>query len=160
MIFVYPRARRSPVMINGGVGIEEKDSPVLLCLVVCFLTLGVRGKGSIQKAGDHHLVAQLWRPDAKCHGRVGRRVQQYRRAAKRYYRKYYSISATKDMQEKLFMIAAGDPGAPEFDIVTAYPKPPSSCVNRVVGPFGRAIHRQGTRCLSAPIHQRRPSFRW
>lgn len=34
-----------------------------------------------------------------------------------------SISATKDIQEKLFMIAAGDPGAPEMpDIVTAYPK--------------------------------------
>lgn len=34
-----------------------------------------------------------------------------------------SISASKDIQEKLFMIAAGDPGAPEMpDIVTAYPK--------------------------------------
>ena len=34
-----------------------------------------------------------------------------------------SISASKDIQEKLFMIAAGDPGAPEMpDLVTAYPK--------------------------------------
>lgn len=34
-----------------------------------------------------------------------------------------SISASKDLQEKLSMIAAGDPGAPEMpDIVTAYPK--------------------------------------
>jgi multiple sugar transport system substrate-binding protein len=34
-----------------------------------------------------------------------------------------SISASKELQEKLFMIAAGDPGAPEMpDIVTAYPK--------------------------------------
>ena len=34
-----------------------------------------------------------------------------------------SISASNDIQEKLFMIAAGDPGAPEMpDIVTAYPK--------------------------------------
>ncbi len=34
-----------------------------------------------------------------------------------------SISASKDIQEKLLMIAAGDPGAPEMpDIVTAYPK--------------------------------------
>ncbi len=34
-----------------------------------------------------------------------------------------SISASKEMQEKLLMIAAGDPGAPEMpDIVTAYPK--------------------------------------
>lgn len=34
-----------------------------------------------------------------------------------------SISASKDMQEKLYMIAAGDPGAPEMpDIVTTYPK--------------------------------------
>lgn len=33
-----------------------------------------------------------------------------------------SISASKDIQEKLLMIAAGDPGAPEMpDIVTAYP---------------------------------------
>lgn len=34
-----------------------------------------------------------------------------------------SISASKDLQEKLSMIAAGDPGAPNMpDIVTAYPK--------------------------------------
>src|SRR5690554_6317206 len=34
-----------------------------------------------------------------------------------------SISASADLQKKLFMIAAGDPGAPEMpDIVTAYPK--------------------------------------
>ncbi|HHT48243.1 MAG TPA: extracellular solute-binding protein [Firmicutes bacterium] len=34
-----------------------------------------------------------------------------------------SISASKDIQEKLFMLAAGDPGAPEMpDIVTTYPK--------------------------------------
>ncbi len=34
-----------------------------------------------------------------------------------------SISASKDLQEKLSMIAAGDPGAPDMpDIVTAYPK--------------------------------------
>lgn len=34
-----------------------------------------------------------------------------------------SISATKDIQKKLLMIAAGDPGAPEMpNIVTAYPK--------------------------------------
>ena len=34
-----------------------------------------------------------------------------------------SISASKDIQEKLLMIAAGDPGAPEMpNIVTAYPK--------------------------------------
>ncbi len=34
-----------------------------------------------------------------------------------------SISASKDIQEKLLMIAAGDPGAPEMpDLVTAYPK--------------------------------------
>lgn len=34
-----------------------------------------------------------------------------------------SISASKDIQEKLFMIAAGDPGAPDMpDLVTAYPK--------------------------------------
>ena len=33
-----------------------------------------------------------------------------------------SISASKDIQEKLLMIAAGDPGAPKMpDIVTAYP---------------------------------------
>lgn len=34
-----------------------------------------------------------------------------------------SISASKDIHEKLLMIAAGDPGAPKMpDIVTAYPK--------------------------------------
>ncbi|NLC53727.1 MAG: extracellular solute-binding protein [Firmicutes bacterium] len=34
-----------------------------------------------------------------------------------------SISASKDIQEKLYMIAAGDPGAPEMpDLFTAYPK--------------------------------------
>ena len=34
-----------------------------------------------------------------------------------------SISATKDIQEKLLMIAAGEPGAPKMpDLVTAYPK--------------------------------------
>lgn len=34
-----------------------------------------------------------------------------------------SISASKDIQEKLFMIAAGDPGAPAMpNLVTAYPK--------------------------------------
>lgn len=34
-----------------------------------------------------------------------------------------SISASKEIQEKLLMIAAGDPGAPEMpNIVTAYPK--------------------------------------
>ena len=34
-----------------------------------------------------------------------------------------SISATNDIQTKLSMIAAGDPGAPEMpDLVTAYPK--------------------------------------
>jgi len=34
-----------------------------------------------------------------------------------------SVSASRDIQEKLFMIAAGDPGAPAMpDLVTAYPK--------------------------------------
>ena len=34
-----------------------------------------------------------------------------------------SISASKDIEEKLLMIAAGDPGAPEMpDLVTVYPK--------------------------------------
>ena len=34
-----------------------------------------------------------------------------------------SITASKDIQEKLYMIAAGDPGAPKMpDLVTAYPK--------------------------------------
>ena len=51
--------------------IEEKDHPAAHLYFYSFLLHWVRQcKTGSKKAGDDHYVAQLWRSDAKRHGRT------------------------------------------------------------------------------------------
>lgn len=103
---------------------KRRILPVLLSLIVCFLNIGCDRERMDPK---RPVTITMWHNyGGQMQSVMDELVDEFNSTVGRQKGiivSVTSITASKDMQEKLFMIAAGDPGAPEMpDIVTAYPK--------------------------------------
>lgn len=104
---------------------KKRFIPIILgvILLLCSLT----GCGSVKLDPKNPVTITMWHNyGGQMQGVMDKLIDEFNSTIGRkkgVILSVTSISALKDLQEKLTMIAAGDPGAPTMpDIVTAYPK--------------------------------------
>ncbi len=104
--------------------IKKRVSLILVCLLTAFLSFGCE---RVKLDPKKPVTVTMWHNyGGQMQSVMDELVDEFNSTVGRkkgVIISVTSISASKDLQEKLMMIAAGDPGAPEMpDLVTAYPK--------------------------------------
>jgi len=104
--------------------VKKKILPILLCILLVLLA---NGCGGVKLDPKRPVTITMWHNyGGQIQSVMEKLIDEFNSTIGRkkgIIISVTSISASKDIQEKLYMIAAGDPGAPEMpDIVTAYPK--------------------------------------
>src|SRR5690554_2166495 len=107
-----------------AVPVKKKILPILLCILLVLLA---NGCGGVKLDPKRPVTITMWHNyGGQIQSVMEKLIDEFNSTIGRkkgIIISVTSISASKDIQEKLYMIAAGDPGAPEMpDIVTAYPK--------------------------------------
>ncbi|HHU51456.1 MAG TPA: extracellular solute-binding protein [Firmicutes bacterium] len=103
---------------------KKRITPLLICIFIAFFFIGC---DSVKLDPKKPVTITMWHNyGGQMQSAMDELIDEFNSTIGRkkgVIISVTSISASKEIQEKLFMIAAGDPGAPEMpDLVTTYPK--------------------------------------